>query len=53
MSEKAKKTEQDELGEIELEQQEGEPLPDRGAMSVINPPFVQSPGITLPVEPPE
>jgi hypothetical protein len=53
MSEKAKKTEQDELDETELEQQDGEPLPDREAMSWIYPPFAQSPGITLPVEPPE
>jgi hypothetical protein len=52
MSKKAKKTEHEELEETELEEQDGEPLPDREAMSVIHPPFVESPpGLTLPVEP--
>jgi hypothetical protein len=56
MSKKPKKDERkkrDELEESELEEQNGEPLPDREAMSVITPPFASSPGITLPVEPPE
>jgi hypothetical protein len=53
MSKKSKKTEHEELDEAELEEQDGEPLPDREAMSVINPPFVSPPGITLPVEPPD
>jgi hypothetical protein len=52
----AKKREQEvpeELAESELEEQNGEPLPDREAMSVVNPPFVSPPGITLPIEPPD
>jgi hypothetical protein len=40
-----------ELDNSELEDQDGETLPDREAMSLINPPFVSPPGITLPVEP--
>jgi hypothetical protein len=36
------------LSEEELEETNGEPLPDREAMSVITPPD----GFTLPVEPP-
>jgi hypothetical protein len=53
MSEKPKKNKRDELDESELEEQNGEPLPDREAMSVITPPFVSPPGVTLPVEPPD
>ncbi len=53
MRKKPKKTEQEELDESELEEQNGEPLVDREAMSVINPPFVSPPGVTLPVEPPD
>jgi hypothetical protein len=52
MSEKREHEEQSELDETELEEQNGEPLPDREAMSVITP-FVSSPEITLPVEPPD
>jgi hypothetical protein len=36
------------LSEEELEETNGEPLPDREAMSIINP----GDGFTLPVEPP-
>jgi hypothetical protein len=54
MSKKAEKTEHEELDEAELEEQNGEPLPDREVMSVIHSPFVESPpGLTLPVEPTE
>ncbi len=53
MSKKPNKEERDELDESELEEQDGEPLPDREAMSVIEPPFVSPPGVTLPVEPPD
>lgn len=52
MSEKREHEEQPELDENELEEQNGEPLPHREAMSVITP-FVSSPEITLPVEPPD
>ena len=52
MRKKPKKTEQEELDESELEEQNGEPLPDREAMSIITP-FVSSPEVTLPVEPPD
>jgi hypothetical protein len=52
MSEKREHEEQPELDETELEEQNGEPLPDREAMSVMTP-FVSSPEITLPVEPPD
>jgi hypothetical protein len=53
MAEKPQHDELEELDESELEEQDGEPLPDREAMSVVNPPFVSPPGITLPVEPPD
>jgi hypothetical protein len=53
MAKKQKKEHKHELDEHELEEQNGEPLPDREAMSVITPPFVSSPGVTLPVEPPD
>jgi hypothetical protein len=54
MAEKPKHDEAEELDESELEEQDGEPLPDREAMSIISPtPFVSPPGITLPVEPPD
>lgn len=54
MAEKPKHDEPEELDESELEEQGGEPLPDREAMSIISPgPFVSPPGITLPVEPPD
>jgi hypothetical protein len=54
MAEKPKHDEPEELDESELEEQNGEPLPDREAMSIISPgPFVSPPGITLPVEPPD
>jgi hypothetical protein len=52
MSKKPKKDERekrDELDESELEEQN---VPDREAMSVITP-FVSSPEVTLPVEPPD
>ncbi len=52
MTEKPKHDEHDELDESELEEQNGEPLPDREAMSIITP-FVSSPEVTLPVEPPD
>ena len=38
----------EQLSEEELEETDGEPLPDREAMSIINP----GDGFTLPVEPP-
>ena len=55
MTENPKQHERDELDEAELEEQDGEPLPDREALSIISPtaPFVSSPGVTLPVEPPD
>jgi hypothetical protein len=53
MAKEPKHEEPEEIEDSELEQQDGEPLPDREAMSVVNPPFVSSPGITLPVEPPD
>jgi hypothetical protein len=40
--------EKEQLSEEELEETNGEPLPDREAMSIITPPD----GHTLPVEPP-
>ena len=48
---------QDELTEEELEQANGEPLPDREVMSTIDfnpgpPPLDPDPGYTLPIEPP-
>jgi hypothetical protein len=53
MAEKREHEEREELDESELEEQNGEPLPDREVMSTITPPFVSPPGITLPVEPTE
>jgi hypothetical protein len=53
MSKEHEQTEHDELDETELDEYDGEPLPDREAMSVIEGPFTQSPGIMLPVEPTE
>lgn len=53
MAEKHRQDESGELEETELEEQDGEPLPNREAMSVIEPPFVSPPGVTLPVEPPD
>jgi hypothetical protein len=53
MAEKPEREDREELAEPELEEQNGEPLPDREAMSVVTPPFVSPPGITLPVEPPD
>jgi hypothetical protein len=52
MSEKPRKDDSDELDESELAEQDGEPLPDREAMSIITP-IVSPPGVTLPVEPPD
>ena len=52
VSNKSEPDQRDELEEQELDGQDGEPLPDREAMSVINPPFVSPPGVTLPVDPP-
>ena len=50
MSEK----EQEGLEPEELDEQNGEPLPDREAMSVIRVPGAEpvDPGYTLPIEPP-
>jgi hypothetical protein len=53
MAKKHRHDEPEELDETELEEHDGEPLPDREAMTVIEPPFVSPPGFTLPVEPPE
>ena len=53
MAEKQREKEPQELDESEVEEQDGEPLPDREAMSLVNPPFVSPPGITRPVEPPD
>jgi hypothetical protein len=52
MGEKEQKQQPDGLNEEELEQANGEPLPDREAMSVITP-LVSPPDFTLPVEPDE
>jgi hypothetical protein len=52
MSDDQKRQDPDELSEEELERADGEPLPDREAMSLITP-NVTNPGFTLPVEPPE
>jgi hypothetical protein len=43
-----------ELSDEELKRENAEPLPDREAMSVMDPgpPFLKDPGVTLPVEPP-
>jgi hypothetical protein len=44
----------EELSEDEIEEANGEPLPDREAMSIMTPPHVLGPpDITLPVEPTE
>jgi hypothetical protein len=47
------KDERSELTEEELEQQEGEQLPERTQMSVLQVPGHTLPGATLPVLPPE
>jgi hypothetical protein len=52
MGDKEQKQHLDDLSEEELEQTNGEPLPDREAMSVITP-LVSPPDFTLPVEPDE
>jgi hypothetical protein len=45
---------QEDLTEQELEETNGEPLPDREAMSIMTPPHVLGPpDIALPVEPTE
>ena len=44
--------ERDELIDEDLEEANGEAVPDREAMSLITP-FVDNPGFRLPVEPPE
>jgi hypothetical protein len=41
MSEQEQRDEEQEVDEEELERQDGEPLPDREAMSVITPPGPQ------------
>jgi hypothetical protein len=51
MTEQKKEAEHDPLSEEEIERANGEPLPDREAMSVITP-HVDPPGFTLPIERP-
>ena len=51
MSEEVRK-EDEALDAEELERQDGEPLPERKAMSVIRPTPAFDPGVTLPIERP-